>query len=218
MPARERIHEACTRNHTHTSTSNSSVWLLRYLPLTTPHQFSSKAPTQSLSAILLHWGLFRLQSNCRYFKPWSFLCPTILPSIPPSLIPFHGCEHAHIMFPPTGWVTLHTQELHSASSHIQSKILSAAAAASQHPNTTPKFPPADVQKPELSTQKKSKPKKKKPPSSSLRSVVLTQSPKFTHGSPSLLPKSRLPQTPTLLPWPKSELKKANKKKKKNLSQ
>jgi hypothetical protein len=100
--------------------------------------------------------------------------------------------------------------LHSASSHIQSKILSAAAAASQLPNTTPKFPPADVQKPELSTQKKSKPKKTTP-SSSLRSVVPTQPPKFTHGSPSLLPKSRLPQTPTLLPWPKSELKNANQK-------
>jgi hypothetical protein len=54
---------------------------------------------------------------------------------------------------------------------------------------------------------------KKNPSSSLRSVVLTQTPKFTHGSPSLLPKSRLPQTPTLLPLPKSELKKANPKKK-----
>jgi hypothetical protein len=63
--------------------------------------------------------------------------------------------------------------LHGASSHIQSKVLSAAAAASQHPNTTPKF---------------------------------------THGSPSLLPESRLPQTPTLLPWPKSELKKDNQKK------
>lgn len=162
MPARERIHEVCARNHTHTSTSNSSVWLLRYLPLTTPHPFCSKAPTQSLSAILLHCGRFRLQSNCRYFKPWSFLCPTILPLIPPSLIPFHGCEHAHIIFPPTGSVLLHTQQLPSASSHIQSKIISAAAAASQLPNTNPKFPPADVQKPELSTQKKSKPKTKNP--------------------------------------------------------
>lgn len=62
------------------------------------------------------------------------------------------------------------------------------------------------------TQEKQTQKKKTPPPSSLRSVVLTQPPKFTHGSPSLLPKSRLPQTLTLLPWPKSELKKANQKK------
>jgi hypothetical protein len=52
--------------------------------------------------------------------------------------------------------------LHSASSHIQSKILSAAPAASRLSNTTPKFPPADVQKLELSTPKKTKPNQKKP--------------------------------------------------------
>jgi hypothetical protein len=106
--------------------------------------------------------------------------------------------------------------LPSASSHIQSKIISAAAAASQLPNTNPKFPPADVQKPELSTQKKSKPKKKKP-------LPLLSGALYSHNPPNshtvLHHYCRNPvihKPPLFFPGQNQKLKKANQKK--NLSQ